>query len=111
MGANPTLLPETLPDPLEDSMGRLFHVLTVFISAGFQELALLERNKAQKRGCYHRRKQNLARVRMDIPFPVENDSFNAQPEAPAFFVPRPAQAGASGWALNEQMCHSSPVEL
>ena len=28
-------------------------------------------------------------------------SFNAQPEAPAFFVPRPAEAGASGWALNE----------
>ena len=45
----------------------------------------------------------------DIPLPVENDSFNAQPEAPACPGPATKKAGASGWALNEQMCHSSPV--
>ena len=44
-----------------------------------------------------------------IPLPVENDSFNAQPEAPACPGPATKKAGASGWALNEQMCHSSPV--
>ena len=43
-----------------------------------------------------------------IPRPVKSDSFNAQPEAPAFFVAVPRQAGASGWALNEEMGHSSP---
>ena len=47
--------------------------------------------------------------RLTIPLPVENDSFNAQPEAPACPGPATKKAGASGWALNEQMCHSSPV--
>ena len=46
---------------------------------------------------------------VSIPLPVENDSFNAQPEAPACPGPATKKAGASGWALNEQMCHSSPV--
>ena len=44
-----------------------------------------------------------------IPLPVEIDSFNAQPEAPARSGPTAKKAGASGWALNEQMYHFSPV--
>ena len=36
-------------------------------------------------------------------------SFNAQPEAPACTDPATKKAGAFGWALNEKMCHSSPV--
>ena len=46
-----------------------------------------------------------------IPLPIESDSFNAQPEAPACSGVATKKAGASGWALNEQMCHSSPVEV
>ena len=42
---------------------------------------------------------------------VDIDSFNAQPEAPAFLVAGHGQAGASGWALNEEMCHASPVAV
>ena len=36
-------------------------------------------------------------------------SFNAQPEAPAFFVAGPGQAGASGWALNESFSTGSGI--
>ena len=43
-----------------------------------------------------------------MPLPVKSDSFNAQPKAPAFFVAVPEQSGASGWALNEEISHSSP---
>ena len=53
--------------------------------------------------------RNASRFQKLIPLPVENDSFNAQPEAPACPGPATKKAGASGWALNEQMCHSSPV--
>ena len=35
-----------------------------------------------------------------IPLPVESDSFNAQPEAPACSGVATKKAGASGWALN-----------
>ena len=36
-------------------------------------------------------------------------AFNAQPEAPAFFVATPEQAGASGWALNESLSTGSGI--
>ena len=36
-------------------------------------------------------------------------SFNAQPEAPAFFLARKGQAGASGWALNESLSTGSGI--
>ena len=36
-------------------------------------------------------------------------SFNAQPEAPAFFAAGPGQAGASGWALNESFSTGSGI--
>ena len=38
-------------------------------------------------------------------------SFNAQPEAPAFFVAGPGQAGASGWALNESFSTGSGIGM
>ena len=41
---------------------------------------------------------------------VENDSFNAQPQAPASPGPAAKKAGACGWALNEHICHCSHVE-
>ena len=37
-------------------------------------------------------------------------SFNAQPEAPAFFAAGPGQAGASGWALNESFSTGSGID-
>ena len=40
-----------------------------------------------------------------MPLPIESDSFNAQPEAPACPGLATKKAGASGWRLNEQMCH------
>ena len=36
-------------------------------------------------------------------------SFNAQPEAPAFFAVGPERAGASGWALNESISTGSGI--
>ena len=38
-------------------------------------------------------------------------SFNAQPEAPAFFVATPEQASASGWALNESLSTGSGIRF
>ena len=46
-----------------------------------------------------------------IPLPAESDSFNAQPKAPAMQRRAVTPAGAFGWALNEQMSQSSPVEV
>ena len=37
-------------------------------------------------------------------------SFNAKPEAPAFFLARQGQAGASGWALNESLSTGSGIK-
>ena len=44
------------------------------------------------------------------PLPVEIDSFNAQPETPAFVTVGPEQADAYGWVLNEQTYQSPPAE-
>ena len=51
-----------------------------------------------------------AMFRYTVPFPAESDSFNAKPKAPAVQRSAVTPAGASGLALNEQMCHSSPVD-
>ena len=39
-----------------------------------------------------------------------NSLFNAQPQAPAYFVAGPGQAGACGWALNESISTGSGIE-
>ena len=40
-----------------------------------------------------------------------NSSFNAQPQAPAYFGAGPGQAGACGWALNESFSTGSGIDI
>ena len=85
---------------------------TSVLDCGLNELQIVHGDGYGKLSDNGSRRAGIAllqRANVSIPLPVENDSFNAQPEAPACPGPATKKAGASGWALNEQMCHSSPV--